>query len=73
MLPHAARFGVYLDPSRHVVVRISSPYWLPEKPEWVRVAEDPNTSLVRIREIVTQRSLAGRPESITWARLPSRE
>ena len=62
-----------MDASRHVVVRITSPYWLPEEPEWVRVTEDPNTTLVKIREIVAERSLAERPKSIAWARLPSRD
>ena len=43
------KIGIYVNPSEGTVVRITSPYWLPEEPEWKLVTNDPNATLVSIR------------------------
>ena len=73
MLSHVDRFGIYLSPRDHKVVRITSPYWFPEEPEWVYVTGDVNATLLRIREIVRERSLAPEPDTVTWGRIPLKD
>ena len=73
MLPHVEKFGIYLNPSEGKVVRITSPYWFPEEPDWVYVTRDVNATLLRIREIVREKSLAPDPDTVTWGRIPLKD
>ena len=73
MLSHVDKFGIYLNPRDHKVVRITSPYWFPEEPDWVYVTGDVNATLLGIREIVRERSLALEPDTITWGRIPLKD
>ena len=34
-MQQASKFGIYLNGKEHQVVRINSPYWIPEEPDWV--------------------------------------
>ena len=70
MLPHVSKFGIYLNPGEHKVVRITSPYWFPEEPEWVYVTGEVNETLLNIRKIVREKNLAQEPDSVTWGRIP---
>ena len=31
-MQQASKFGIYLNGKQHQVVRINSPYWIPEEP-----------------------------------------
>ena len=73
MIPHVSRFGIYLNPGEHKIVRITSPYWLPEEPEWVYVTDEVNATLLRVRDIIREKSLAPDPGSVTWGRIPLKE
>jgi len=73
MLPHASKFGIYLNPKEQQVVRITSPYWFPESPEWVYVTDEVNATLLKIREAIREQSLADDPDLVTWGRIPLKE
>ena len=73
MIPHVSRFGIYLNPGEHKIVRITSPYWLPEEPEWVYVTDEVNATLLRVHDIIREKSLAPDPGSVTWGRIPLKE
>ena len=73
MLPHISKFGIYLNPSEHKVVRITSPYWFPEEPEWVYVTGEVNDTLLNIRQIIRDKELAEEPDSVTWGRIPLKD
>ena len=73
MLPHVSKFGIYLNPEDHKVVRITSPYWFPEAPDWVYVTDEVNATLLKIRDIITEKSLAKNPGSVTWGRIPLKD
>lgn len=73
MTPHTARFGIYLSPSEHKIVRINSPYWFPEEPEWVYVTDEVNATLLRVRDIAREKALVPDADSITWGRIPLKE
>ena len=68
-----SQMGIYLNAKEKAVVRITSPYWIPEPPNWVLVTSEPNSTLVRIREIVTEQDLLPDPASVHWGSLPLRE
>ena len=73
MTPHTARFGIYLRPGEHKIVRIYSPYWFPEEPEWVYVTDEVNATLLRVRDIAREKALVPDTDSITWGRIPLKE
>ena len=73
MIPHASKFGIYLNAKEHKVVRITSPYWLPEPPAWVYLTDEVNATLLKIRSLITEKSLAADPDSVTWGRIPPKE
>ena len=70
MLPHISKFGIYLNPSEHKVIRITSPYWFPEEPDWVYVTGEVNETLLNIRQIIRDEKLAEEPDSVVWGRIP---
>ena len=70
MIPHASKFGIYLNAKENKVVRITSPYWLPEPPEWVYVTDQVNATLLKIRDIIGEKALGPEPDSVTWGRIP---
>ena len=72
MISHISKFGIYLNPAEQKVVRITSPYWFPEEPDWVYVTSEVNASLVRIRDIVRDKSLVDDPDSVTWGPLSAK-
>ena len=55
------------------MVRITSPYWFPKEPEWVYVTNEVNETLLNIRQIIQDKALAERPDSVTWGRIPLRD
>ena len=73
MIPHVARFGIYLNPGEHKIVRINSPYWFPEEPEWVYVTDEVNATLLRVRDIVREKALVPDAGPIIWGRIPLKE
>jgi len=73
MLPNISKFGIYLNPEQHQVVRITSPYWFPETPEWVYVTDEVNATLLTLREIIREKSLATNPDGVTWGRIPLKD
>lgn len=73
MLPHVSKFGIYLNPVEHKVVRITSPYWFPEEPDWVYVTGEVNETLLNIRGLVRDKQLAENPDAVTWGRIPLKD
>ena len=70
MLPHVDKFGIYLNAAEGKVVRITSPYWFPEEPDWVYVTSEVNATLLAIRDMIREHALSEDPDSVTWGRIP---
>ncbi|PZC49361.1 MAG: hypothetical protein DK304_001303 [Chloroflexi bacterium] len=66
------KIGIYVNPSERKVVRITSPYWLPEEPEWKLVTNDPNSTLVSIRAAITEQGIMGDSSEVNWASIPDK-
>ena len=68
-----AKFGIYLNSIEGIVVRINSPYWIPEQPDWVLLTEEVNTTLLNIRSIAADKGLSTDAGNITWGRIPLKD
>ncbi len=67
---YASKFGIYFNPEERKIVRITSPYWLPEEPDWVYVTKEVNATLLEIREMIGDQGLSKDADSVTWGRIP---
>ncbi len=67
------KFGIYVNPKQKVAVRINSPYWIPEGPEWVFLTPEVNATMVNIRKLAGEKSLVADAESIQWGSIPIRD
>ena len=67
------KIGVYLNAAEGKVVRVTSPYWIPEEPDWVLITSDPNATLVAIRLIIKEKGLIEDSSEVTWTHLPLKE
>jgi len=73
MQQQASRFGIYLNDAEKKVVRINSPTWVPEEPEWVFLTPEVNATLLSIRELAREQGLSGDADALTWGTIPMRE
>ena len=69
-MQHASKFGIYLNSKENQVVRINSPYWLPEEPDWVFLTTEVNATLLQIREMAKEQGASSEPDSIKWGTIP---
>lgn len=72
-MQQASKFGIYLNPKENQVVRINSPYWIPEEPGWVFLTPEVNATLLHIRELSKEKGVSPDPDSITWGAIPLRD
>ena len=73
MLPHVSKFGIYLNAAEGKVVRITSPYWFPEEPDWVYVTNEVNATLLQIRDLIGETNLSQEADSVSWGRIPLKD
>ena len=72
-MQQASKFGIYLNPKENQVVRINSPYWIPEEPDWIFLTPEVNATLLKIREMAKEQGSSAEPDSITWGTIPLRD
>ena len=65
-----SKIGIYFNLTGHTVVRVTSPYWIPENSEWVMVTCDPNSTLLRVRELICETELMNDSSQVVWTSLP---
>ena len=73
MQQQASKFGIYLNDEEKKVVRINSPYWFPEEPDWVFLTPEVNATLLSIRDLAREQGLSSDADSLTWGTIPMRE
>ena len=69
----ASKFGIYLNAADGKVVRINSPYWFPEEPDWAFLTPEVNSTLVQIRDLAKEKGLSADASAITWGIIPLRD
>ena len=72
-MQQASKFGIYLNAKENQVVRINSPYWIPEEPDWVLLTNEVNATLLNIREMAKDKGLSNDSGSITWGIIPLKD
>ncbi|MCI0840546.1 MAG: hypothetical protein J4N64_02135 [Chloroflexi bacterium] len=73
MLSHVSKFGIYVNAGQGKVVRITSPYWFPEEPDWVYVTNEVNATLLQIRDVIREKNLSDSADAVTWGRIPLKD
>jgi hypothetical protein len=72
-MQQASKFGIYLNSKENKVVRINSPYWIPEEPDWVFLTSEVNSTLLQIRDMAKEQGQSSESASITWGTIPLRD
>ena len=72
-MQQTSRFGIYLNVHEKKVVRINSPYWIPEEPDWLFLTPEVNATLLKIRDMAKESNLLPDADAITWGTLPSKD
>ena len=72
-MQQASKFGIYLNAKENQVVRINSPYWIPEEPNWVLLTNEVNATLLDIREMAKEKGLSDDSGSLTWGIIPLKD
>ncbi|MCH2676558.1 MAG: hypothetical protein VYC59_03190 [Chloroflexota bacterium] len=72
-MQQASKFGIYLNAKENQVVRINSPYWIPDEPDWVLLTNEVNATLLNIREMAKDKGLSNDSGSITWGIIPLKD
>ena len=67
------KFGIYLNLNEKKVVRITSPYWFPEEPDWMYLTDEVNATLKSIRELIGEKKLLNDAESVQWGQIPLKD
>ena len=60
------RHGIYLNTQSNLVKRIGIGVHPPEGPEWVKVSDDPNATIVAVREEAKAKNLSQKAGEIQW-------
>ena len=55
------------------MVRINSPYWIPEEPDWMYLTHEVNATLLHIRELAQDMKLTPDASEITWGTIPLKD
>ena len=72
-MQQSSKFGIYLNASEKKVVRINSPYWFPEEPDWVFLTPEVNATLLQIRDLAKETDPATDASEITWGIIPLKD
>lgn len=72
-MQQSSKFGIYINVQGKKVVRINSPYWIPEEPDWSFLTPEVNATLLQIRDMVKEGSMTADAGEITWGTIPLKE
>ena len=72
-MTQSSGFGIYLNVAEGKVVRINSPYWIPEDPDWVYITPEVNATLLQVRALAMEKNLVPDANELTWATIPVKD
>mgnify|MGYP003324662812 CR=1 FL=1 len=64
------KFGIYYNAIKNEVLRINSPYWIPDPADWTFILRDVNSTLTDIRTVIAEQNLSSDAQSAFWGVLP---
>ena len=65
-----SKFGIYFNDKESQVVRINSPYWIPDAPDWIFLTDQVNATFLQIRDLIKEKSLSVVADSVVWGSIP---
>jgi len=65
-----SQFGIYFNDKENQVVRINSPYWIPDAPDWIFLTNEVNSTLLQIRDLIKEKSLSASADAVVWGSIP---
>ena len=65
-----SKFGIYFNGKENQVVRINSPYWIPDAPDWLFLTEEVNATLLQIRDLIKEKGLLLVADDVVWGSIP---
>ena len=65
-----SKFGIYFSDKENQVVRINSPYWIPDAPDWIFLTDEVNCTLLQIRDLIKDKKLSSVSELVVWGSIP---
>ena len=65
-----SKFGIYFNDKENQVVRINSPYWIPDAPDWIFLTDQVNATFLQIRDLIKEKSLSAVADSVVWGSIP---
>ena len=65
-----SKFGIYVNVKDQKVVRINSPYWIPEEPDWTYLTPEVNATLLQIRDMARENGTVPDADQLTWGTIP---
>ena len=65
-----SKFGIYFNDKENQVVRINSPYWIPDVPDWIFLTDEVNATFLQIRDLIKEKSLSAVADSVVWGSIP---
>ena len=68
-----SKFGIYLNGKDKTVVRINSPYWIPEEPDWIYLTPEVNATLLQVRNTAKRKNLVPDADELTWGSIPVKD
>ena len=72
-MQYTSKFGIYVNSKDGEVVRINSPYWLPEEPDWVFLTSEVKSTLLQSRDLAREQGISDDPGNLVWGRIPLKE
>lgn len=72
-MEQASAFGIYLNRITKEVVRINSPYWIPDGPDWILLTPEVNSTLLQIRGLAGEKRLVPDADQLSWGTIPQRD
>jgi len=72
-MQQVSKFGIYFNARDNQVVRINSPYWIPQEPHWVFLTPEVNATLLQIREMAREKGISSGADSIVWGTIPLKD
>ena len=68
-----SKFGIYVNVKDQKVVRINSPYWIPEGADWTYVTPEVNATLLQVREMARDKGMVPDADQLTWGTIPAKD
>ena len=65
--------GIYFNAAENKVVRVNSPYWIPEVSDWVFLTGEVNSTLLQVRDLIGKDDSLVSDGLVVWSSIPLKD